>query len=213
MVAANGFRPAQLWEQASQAALSAIRANGDTKLVMVPGYQWSGVKQWAAQHPRAWITDSANNYRYEAHHYWDSDSSGTYNRTYQEEVTEAEARGYRAPLPSTTTSTTSTSTTSTSISDTSSPTAPTDLTVTGGKRKATLSWTRSSDSGGSGLAGYEVYRSTSQSGTYTLVASTTAASYTNSSLIRSQTYWYYVRAYDRANNRSANSNLGSATVR
>lgn len=36
MAAANGFSAAQLWEQASQAALNAIRANGDTKVVMCP---------------------------------------------------------------------------------------------------------------------------------------------------------------------------------
>ncbi|MGI9121233.1 MAG: hypothetical protein ACR2G7_14145 [Acidimicrobiales bacterium] len=178
----------------------------------MPGYQWSGVKQWASQHPKAWIADSAGNYRYEAHHYWDGDNSSTYAKSYQDEVTGALAAGYQASPASTTTNTTVASTTSTTVSDTSPPTVPTTLTSNSGKRKVTLSWGGSTDSGGSGLAGYEVYSSTSQTGPYTLVDSTTTTSYTNSSLTRSQTYWYYVKAYDLAGNRSPQSNLTSATV-
>lgn len=218
MAAANGFSAAQLWEQASQAALNSIRANGDTKLVMVPGYQWSGVKQWATQHPRGWITDPASGFRYEAHHYWDGDNSGTYTRSYQDEVAAAEAAGYRAsPISTTTTSTSASSTTtspsSTTIADTTPPTAPTSLIASAGKRKASLSWTGSSDSGPSGLAGYEVYRSSSATGVFALVASTKDTSYTDTSLIRSRTYWYYVRALDRAGNASTGSNVVSVKVR
>jgi hypothetical protein len=40
------------------------------------------------------------------------------------------------------------------------PTQPTNVTATGGKRKITLKWTASTDAGGSGLAGYEIWRST-----------------------------------------------------
>lgn len=82
------------WEQASQAAVTAIRQNGDSKLVLVPGYNWSGAQQWTTQHPRAWITDA--NIRYEAHHYWDRDSSGAYNNSYAAEVVDAQLRGYVA---------------------------------------------------------------------------------------------------------------------
>src|SRR5215210_5863261 len=85
------------WEQASQAAVTAIRNNGDTKLVLVPGYNWSGAQQWTTQHPRAWITDA--NVRYEAHHYWDRDSSGAYLNSYAAEVADAQARGYTASAP------------------------------------------------------------------------------------------------------------------
>jgi hypothetical protein len=86
------------WEQASQAAVTAIRQNGDSKLVLVPGYNWSGAQQWTSQHPRSWIADT--NVRYEAHHYWDRDSSGAYLNSYTSEVADAQARGYVAsPAP------------------------------------------------------------------------------------------------------------------
>jgi hypothetical protein len=94
MTAASGLTPAQTWEQASQAAVTAIRAVGDTTLVMVPGYNFSGVARWTTTHSRGWITDSANNFRYEAHHYFDRDGSGAYANSYNAEVVDATARGY-----------------------------------------------------------------------------------------------------------------------
>lgn len=92
------------------------------------------------------------------------------------------------------------------------PTSPADLTATAGKRKVSLSWTASTDSGGSGLAGYEIWRSTSAAGTFLKIATTASTSYANSGLTRGATYWYYVVAYDRAANRSAPSNTASAKV-
>jgi aryl-phospho-beta-D-glucosidase BglC (GH1 family) len=70
--------PARRWERSSQGALAEIRARGDRTLIMVPGYNWSAVAGWARTHPHPWINDPANNFRYEAHHYWDEDSSGDY---------------------------------------------------------------------------------------------------------------------------------------
>jgi hypothetical protein len=85
------------WEQASQAAVTAIRNNGDSKLVLVPGYNWSGAQQWTTQHARAWIADT--NIRYEAHHYWDRNNSGAYAHDYASEVADAQVRGYTATVP------------------------------------------------------------------------------------------------------------------
>ncbi|MDQ1372716.1 MAG: endoglucanase [Actinomycetota bacterium] len=96
MTAASGLNAAQTWEKASQAAVNAIRAAGDTSLVLVPGYNFSGAAQWKTTHPTAWITDSANNFRYEAHHYWDRDSSGAYANSYAAEVSNAQSRGFTA---------------------------------------------------------------------------------------------------------------------
>jgi len=93
-------------------------------------------------------------------------------------------------------------------SDTEAPTAPDGLVATPGKRQISLSWNPSSDSGGSGLAGYEVWRATSSSGPFSKIASTAETSYVNTRLSRGKTYWYYVIAYDGAGNRSA----ASATV-
>jgi fibronectin type 3 domain-containing protein len=47
----------------------------------------------------------------------------------------------------------------------------------------------------SGASGYEVYRSTSSTGTYSLIKSTTSLYFTNSSLITGRTYYYKLRAY------------------
>ncbi|MCM8710183.1 M4 family metallopeptidase [Clostridium sp. SYSU_GA19001] len=47
----------------------------------------------------------------------------------------------------------------------------------------------------SGANGYEVYRSTSSSGTYSLVSTTTSTSFTNTGLTTGTTYYYKVRAY------------------
>lgn len=87
---------AKLWEKASQAALTAIRNNADAQLVLVPGYNWSGAQQWAKTHPKAWISDPSNKFRYEAHHYWDRDNSGSYAHSYSDEVANAVSRGYVA---------------------------------------------------------------------------------------------------------------------
>lgn len=46
-----------------------------------------------------------------------------------------------------------------------------------------------------GTSGYEVYRATSSTGTYTLVTSTAALFYTNIGLTSGKVYYYKVRAY------------------
>lgn len=63
-----------------------------------------------------------------------------------------------------------------SARDTTAPTSPADLTATAGRRKVSLSWTASADSGGSGLAGYEIWRSTSATGTYLRIGTTASTS-------------------------------------
>lgn len=81
--------PAERWERMSQRALDAIRGRGDTTTILVPGYNWSGVRSWRASHPDGWIHDPVGRFRYEAHHYWDEDQSGTYALSYDEEVARA----------------------------------------------------------------------------------------------------------------------------
>ena len=58
---------------------------------MVAGYNWSGMRGWTTTHPSAWITDSAKNFRYEAHQYWDADRSGVYG-SYDAELAAIKAR-------------------------------------------------------------------------------------------------------------------------
>lgn len=86
--------------------------------------------------------------------------------------------------------------------DTVAPSTPTNLKATSGKAKITLTWTASTDSGGSGLKGYKVFRSTTSTGTYTQIAAPTTTSYTDTAVTKGKTYWYYVVAYDNAGNHS-----------
>lgn len=67
---------------------------------------------------------------------------------------------------------------------------------------STLSWGASTDAGGSGLAGYHIYGSNSSGGPFGIAAKTTATSYADVGLRRNRSYWYYVKAYDGAGNRS-----------
>jgi hypothetical protein len=230
-----GMAGAQHWEQASQAAVSAIRRNGDAKLVLVPGYNWSGAQQWTSQHPAAWISDPYNNIRYEAHHYFDRDNSGAYLNSYASEVSNAQARGYvasptsttQAPATTTTlaptTTTTLAPTTTTTLAPTTTttlapavytiaPSAPVSLSAVASKKNASLSWSASVDSGGSGLAGYEVFRSLSPAGPWTKVMTTGSTSWLDRDVSRWTAYFYQVRAYDRAGNRSAASPTATVLI-
>lgn len=75
------------WKVISQAAVTAIRNNGDNKLIMVEGTYWANAHGWESKNgPNSWITDPANNFLYSAHCYFDSDASGTYKKTYDEEL-------------------------------------------------------------------------------------------------------------------------------
>ncbi len=66
---------AAAWEAGAQAVLTAIRGNSDNKLIMIAGYNWSKTQGWQSQHPDGFITDPANNFRYEGHMYNDTESS------------------------------------------------------------------------------------------------------------------------------------------
>jgi len=75
------------WKVVSQACLTAIRNAGDNKLVFVSGDSWSSAHMWLGVHgPDSWISDPADNFAYEAHCYFDSDNSGKYAMTYDEEL-------------------------------------------------------------------------------------------------------------------------------
>ncbi|WP_349985020.1 glycosyl hydrolase family 18 protein [Stenotrophomonas sp. WHRI 8082] len=92
--------------------------------------------------------------------------------------------------------------------DTTAPSVPGGLSV--GTRTANsvaLSWTAASDnSGGSGVAGYDVYRNGA------LVGSPSSPSYVDGGLLPSTAYSYRVRARDNAGNASAQGSTVSATT-
>lgn len=75
---------AATWEAASQAVVTALRADEEDRSVHVAGYRWSHLHEWAQTHPWAWVDDPAGATVYEAHHYVDTASaagarSGSYS--------------------------------------------------------------------------------------------------------------------------------------
>jgi chitodextrinase len=85
-------------------------------------------------------------------------------------------------------------------SDVQAPTVPTNFRVSGTTTTSiSLSWGASSDSGGSGRAGYRIYRD----GSSTPLATVTGRTYTNTGLTSGTSYTYWVTAYDNAGNESA----------
>jgi len=85
--------------------------------------------------------------------------------------------------------------------DTTPPSVPQNLVGTAVSGTwVNLTWTASTDTGGSGLAGYEVFRNGG------LIGSSSVASYSDQSATSAATYTYQVRAYDGAGNRSGLSN-------
>jgi len=75
------------WGQIAQTVVTAIRNNGDNKTIMIPGDGWSNATYWSSYNGAApFVSDPTNNYYYEAHEYFDSDYSGSYAETYDEEL-------------------------------------------------------------------------------------------------------------------------------
>ncbi|MDR3687007.1 MAG: hypothetical protein P4L93_08650 [Coriobacteriia bacterium] len=90
--------------------------------------------------------------------------------------------------------------------DTTAPSTPTSVTASAvGTTSAEVTWTGSTDNV-SGVAYYAIYRNGS------IVATTSATTYTDTGLSAGFTYPYYVVAVNAAGMRSANSNVANATM-
>ena len=85
------------------------------------------------------------------------------------------------------------------------PAPPSNLVATSGNTQVGLSW-----SGSAGATSYNVERSTTSGGPYTMVASPTTASYTDTGLTNGTTYYYVVAAVNSVGT-SGNSNQSAAT--
>jgi aryl-phospho-beta-D-glucosidase BglC (GH1 family) len=84
----GGVTGNEMWKQAQQAALNAIRAKDDSTCVLVSGYTAGAMGGWlnaTSGQPLPYIKDPADNFRWEAHHYWDS-NGGRYNLSYTQEL-------------------------------------------------------------------------------------------------------------------------------
>jgi aryl-phospho-beta-D-glucosidase BglC (GH1 family) len=73
------------WPAAAQAAVNGIRTVDMTHDIMVGGDGWGGAWSWKLYNNNLWINDPANKIVYEAHQYFDHDSGGEYNGTYEQE--------------------------------------------------------------------------------------------------------------------------------
>ena len=81
------------------------------------------------------------------------------------------------------------------------------ITLSAGTKKAYVKWKKIS-----GASGYEIYRSTSKTGSYSKVKTITSAStvsYTNSGLTSKKTYYYKVRAYRTVSGKKIYSSYSS----
>lgn len=100
--------------------------------------------------------------------------------------------------------------------DTTPPTTPISVTASAlSQTSIRVSWTASTDTGGSGLAGYRVYRSATSTGTYSQVGTdltTASLSYDDAGLSAGTTYYYRVVAVDGNSNASSQSATASATT-
>src|SRR6185369_4801428 len=91
--------------------------------------------------------------------------------------------------------------------DTTVPSVPSGLVASAASSsQINLSWSAATDTGGSGLAGYKIYRSGVQIGT------STTTSYSNTGLSAGTSYCYTVAAYDNAGNTSAQGTQACRTT-
>ena len=97
--------------------------------------------------------------------------------------------------------------------DSTAPTVPTGLAVSALSTSALhTSWNASTDSGGSGLAGYKLERSSDGLTGWAQVYQGTSPTFDNSGLSSATTYFYRVRSYDNAGNNSGYSSVVSGTT-
>lgn len=98
--------------------------------------------------------------------------------------------------------------------DTTPPTIPGSFTATAASAsQINLSWSASTDSGGSGLAGYAIERCAGVGCTgFSLLTTSGSTSYSNAGLNANTSYSYRVRAYDIAGNYSGYSSTATATT-
>jgi len=98
-----------------------------------------------------------------------------------------------------------------SSGDTTAPAVPTGLHVVSASPDGIeLAW--DAVGGDPSLYGYEVLRSNTSGGSYTMISSVTGTSYTDLAVVEGATYYYVVRALDQSFNRSGNSDEVSATA-
>lgn len=70
------------WAAQAQVAIDSIRSTGANQLILAPGTRWTGAHSWNSSgnaDAMKNIKDPQNNYAFDMHQYFDSDSSGTHS--------------------------------------------------------------------------------------------------------------------------------------
>lgn len=74
------------WFEMAQATILAIREVDKDRTIIVGGDDWSSAERWVEQSDTLkYLKDPSNNLMFEAHVYFDSDASGSYKNSYDEE--------------------------------------------------------------------------------------------------------------------------------
>ena len=81
----NNLRGLNVWRDAAQAAVNAIRAVDMNTSIYIEGSGWASAKSWLDNNTNLFILDPANNLVYEAHQYFDADQSGRYTQSYEQQ--------------------------------------------------------------------------------------------------------------------------------
>ena len=72
------------WPEIAQAGIDGIRISDMNHLILVPGDGWSSASSWPINNADLVVIDSANNFMYEAHVFFDWDGSGSYDLSYDD---------------------------------------------------------------------------------------------------------------------------------
>lgn len=74
----HGMGDSRLWPAIAQAGVDGVRSVDMTHTLFVAGDGWSNVLNWSKNNPAPFVKDPSNKVVYEAHIYFDDNSSGTY---------------------------------------------------------------------------------------------------------------------------------------
>lgn len=80
---------AQEWASYAQTAVDAIRSTGASQLILIPGTHWTGAHSWISSgnaDALKNIKDPQNNFAFDMHQYFDTDSSGTHASCVSEDI-------------------------------------------------------------------------------------------------------------------------------
>jgi hypothetical protein len=142
------------------------------------------------------------------------EDSGTFDYVYRYTTTNGQEWLYadlNGPIPSGSLPANPGKLTVNSSGDTTAPAVPSGLNVVSASPSAIgLAW--DAVAGDPSLYGYEVLRSETLGGPYTVIALVTANMYTDTEVVENATYYYVVRAVDTSFNRSGNSGEVTATA-